>query len=524
MAGEREYGVLELDGPRLTAITAVVSTGRVEVKRWLSAVRPETVAGDDAAAVGEWIGLEFKRAGLARGRIVVAVSRGDIVLKQLSVPQGTGPGALPASDAEVAGVVRLQMSRQLPMSAEGSAIDYAPMAGASADGTGARWVMAGAMPAARVAWLRAVARAAGLTVDRIGLRSLGAATLLAELSQRRAGPVLGVAVGSGSTEFVIVEDGQMIFARATDAARPVARAEMEAFADRVAIEAKRTWTSHRASRSSGEIEVVGVLGEGELSRLVGERCGRALERSVEAVGAPSIVELPSHMPEGDRAAALPLVGMLVERAVGRATLDFANPRRLPDAGARRRQFALAGVFALIVLGGLSFVAKDRALGRLRAERDALVAKESELRKSVDVMLVEDARANHLERWAATRVDWLAHVRRLSDFLPEPSLATLDEMEGRLTAATTYTPRGRSYPDGAWGVREQADFQLAGKVRTRQVAADLRQTLLESGAYRVENRGPDTPDRFSLELTTLPPPIVQKPVKPAAAAPPSGGAR
>src|SRR2546421_341402 len=70
-------------------------------------------------------------------------------------------------------------------------------------------VLAGAMPADRVRWWREIASGAGLNLRRIGLRCAGGAALLAELSQRRAGPIMGVSVGAGSTEFVIVEDGQM---------------------------------------------------------------------------------------------------------------------------------------------------------------------------------------------------------------------------------------------------------------------------------------------------------------------------
>jgi hypothetical protein len=65
---------------------------------------------------------------------------------------------------------------------------------------------------------------------------------------------------------------------------------------------------------------------------------------------------------------------------------------------------------------------------------------------------------------------------------------------------------------------------------RQVISDLRDRLLEQGVYSVESRGADTPERYSLRLTTAaarpasPKPAAAKanPEKHAEGAPPTGG--
>src|SRR5262249_10216465 len=92
-------------------------------------------------------------------------------------------------------------------------------------------VLSGALQGDRLDWRRAVARGAGIRLGRVALKSAGAAALLAELSQRRGGAVLGIALGCGSTEFVIVEDGQLVFARATDLVRPDRSGEAAAVRD-----------------------------------------------------------------------------------------------------------------------------------------------------------------------------------------------------------------------------------------------------------------------------------------------------
>lgn len=507
----RTTTVVELDGSRLCAIAASVGAGTVMVTRWLSALKPDTIAADDLAALGAWVREELDRASVPRSRVVLSVSRGDVVLKRLPLPAAAvGPD-------DLAPMVRLAMTRHLSMPLEGTSIDFAPpesaapslAAGAARAG---RTVMAGAMPGDRVRWCQALSAAAGLGLRRIGLRCFGASALLSELSQRRAGTVLGVAVGWGSTEFVVVEDGQMVFARAADTPRPTSRDEVEAFAERVAVEAKRTWMSHRSASPGPAPEFVAVLGEGELSRRVGERCAQTLESPWELVGAPALVTLPASMPESERSAAAPLVGLLVESAVGRPTLDFANPRRAPDRAARRRQLTLAGVFAGIVLIGGAWVASGMKLADARGELAKLQKLRRDLKTDLDQALVRDARLNHVLQWIGADVDWLGHMRVLAGQIPDGGTAQLDEISGSMSARTLYckplrgpdAPREVAvYPDakGEWVTLPQVRFSLTGTVSRREVAQGIRSRLITGDLYTVETLGADVSDRFNLSVTT-----------------------
>lgn len=516
MNGRTTVTVVDLDRERLTALCAVVQPGKVAVRNWVAVSRPESIAGDNAEAVGQWVGQELRKAEIPRGRVVLAMPRGDVVLKRLTVPAGAA-----ASAVDLGGIVHLQMSRQLTMAMEGTAVDYAPIqepvpgAGApppavpAPGGSGATpapdaaptlTVMAGAMPADRVAWCRAMAEAGDLALKRIGLRCFGAAALLAELSQRRAGPVLGVAIGWGSVEFVVVEDGQMVFARAVDAPRPQAQAEVEPFAERVAVEAKRTWMSHRAARATGELELVAVLGAGDLARLVGQRCGQQMEARWELVRPPAVVEMPDRLPESEVSMLAPMVGLLVESVVGLSTLDFANPRRTPNAAEVKRRRVLLGVLGAILVGGGAYVGAQRQLGSLEEDVEASRQQVAELETKYEAFLVEHARLSHIEQWSQARVDWLAYLDVLNQQLPDPKLAILDTLGGQLlNADVQFSPKGK-YPEGSWAVGQTAQFSMDGKMAQRAVAADLRGKLLEL-FENVSSKGPDVPDRFSLELQT-----------------------
>lgn len=515
--GDRTQVALNIENDRLTAVAASAGVGgaRVVVGAWLSADKPAGVDSSDAAALGRWVGEELNKAGLLRtakaGGLVFAVPRGEVVLKRISFPPGP-------SRADLPGMVRLQMVRQLTVSPENAAIDFVPLRGrggievpeagtsmarAARAPEGSTAVLAGALQGDRLAWRQAVARAAGGTLRRVALRSAGAAALLAEAAQRRGGSTLGIALGSGSTEFVVVEDGQLVFARATDLFRPDKAEDVDAFAQKVAVEAKRTWMSYRVAPETSEIEAVVVLGADEAARLVAERCREALELPSEATDYPPFVEAPAGMSPADRTVMAPLVGLLAEPVIGRATMDFANPRQAPDLAAMRRQRALLAALLAIVVGGgaVTWGRLDlhKRESRLTDLRDKYAARSGEYGDYLRTRV----RVEHLEKWMGARVDWLGHLDELVNRLPDPRSGVLDRLvgSGTITVGFKLPAPKRRLADGEWFEEVRAQFDMAGTVKHRDVADALRQALVKDSEYDVESKGPDTPDRFDLMLTT-----------------------
>lgn len=501
MPGRKSVIAIDVDRERLGVAEAMVGDRSVTVKSWLSLVRPESVNFEDAGSVGRWLRGELDRAEVRATRAILAMPRGDVVLKRLSLA-----GAAAAKPAELGGMVRLQMSRQLTMPPEDAAIDHtAPMreaAGAGADAAvQAMSVMAGAMPGERVRWCREVCESAGLKLDRIGLRCYGAAGLLADLSQRRPGALLGVCAGASSVEFVVVEEGQLEFARAIDAPRAQADPETPGYAERVGVEAKRTWMSYRSTRGGGDAEHVVVLGADEAARHLAQQCGAQLERPWELATPPGQVETLASVPPADIPSMHALVGLLLEDVGERRTLDFANPRRAPDPGAARRRNLLLATLGVILVAGGSGVVGKRSLDGYAAQLDQARTREAELRSKLDDLLAQHARLSHVEQWQRARIDWLGYLGVINEQLPEPGQALLDGLDGRLDAEVQYTPKSTRYPDGTWAVRQSATFSIDGRAAGRSVAADLRGRLLDLPFDSVESKGPDVPDRFQYQLTT-----------------------
>jgi hypothetical protein len=333
--------------------------------------------------------------------------------------------------------------------------------------------------------------------------------VLADLSLRRSGPVLGVCPAAGGVELVVIEEGRLVHARQVDLhVGPAGRAE------RVVVEAKRTWMSHAGAKAD-DLEAVAVLGDEAEDRRLAERCAAALGCVPEVVRATPVAALPPGVPAHDRGPLLALMGLLVEEAAGRRTLDFANPRRAPDRAADvRRQALVAALAGILVVGGF-YVVADVQVGKARRELDLLRAKEKELAAEYAQFLTEHARISNVETWRSAGADWLAHLEGLGAKWPGAQGATLDDLSGHLVSRAEYQPR-KGYPDGSWALRQQVSFDLSGRTADRDVVSALRDSTLQEGLFTVESRGADTPDRFSLRLTTSKPrPPVQADTPPVA---------
>jgi len=500
MSGARLVTAISLDQDRLVAVGGTVSGGRVKVKTWASIAAPAGIDLKDAKKAGEWLRVELDKAGLNGSKLLIALPRGEVVLKKLKLPRVEG-----AAESELAGMVRLQLARQLTMAIEGTAIDYSPIDEPEAGPTVS--VLAGALPADKLRWYQDMAAAAGCSVERMGLRASGAAAVLASASARHNGPVLGVAVGWSSIEFVVVKNGQLVFARAADVGLSAtsggaATAESEiALGQRIAVEAKRTWMSYRVGDEATSVDAVMVPGDGPLARDVGEACGKALDMPWELAKLPEVIEMPELMSEADRLVAAPLIGLLGEEVLTKLTLDFANPRKAPDMAAIRRQRVLVALLGIIVVGGGGYVYSGYKVNQLERQLTAAREKNTNLRTQYSAYLKDHARLIHIQKWTGAGFDWLAHASWLSDRMPDPREAQLDTLGGGAGIAVDVIPEDGRYDLNGWHVRQVAKFSIQGRAKQRDVSNELRDRLVSSSVYQVETKGADLADRFSMELTT-----------------------
>lgn len=501
-----EQTVLEIEAGRMAAIAASVDGTRIRVRQFDVSLAG-LGGGDDATALAGAVRSRMDAARLSRKGVTLVVPRAEVVVKALSLP-----GAVLADAGELATAVRLQMARQLTMSVEGTAIDYAEPSPGSADGDGAaaRTILAGAIPSERAAWWRAVAQGAGIRVAHMRMKAFAIAEIVGELTQRRGESVLAVAVGPGSVEFVLVEDGRVVSSRSADIVAPEATApesEQTAFRDRVGVEARRAalpmLSAGAAGRARGNAEptLIAVVGEGALASALGSACGSSLGLAWTTVGTPAGVELPAEMTDLQRTLALPLVGALLGPARGRRGLDFAQARKAPDPKAAARQVVLAGVFMAMLAGGAAYVVGDQMVSGKRDTLELYKSREKSMREELIAATAADARLRHMELSKQAHADWLAHLAEISTLLPAGTELRLDEISGSLESRVGVTPAA-PYSKTKWDSSARAAFTLAGSMRDRDANAVLRERVLASGLYALQMPTADTPDRFTLRLVDV----------------------
>jgi len=492
--------LIDLAQDVLAAAAVNVSARGMTVNRVALASRPNEVEADAPDQVGQWVRHSLDDAGISTRRAVFAVPRAEVVLKVLELPT-----AGIESEAELCQAVRLQMTRQLTMPIDESIIDSVTLPARGDDRM--TCVLAGAIHRDRVEWYRQVARAAGLKIAGVRLRSGG----IARLAGGADGPVLAIASGAETTDFVVAEHGRVLFARSVELQHATPELSLPLLRDegggdqeqdllqRVAVEAKRTWMSYRVSQRAEDVRSIVVMGRGETAQQLCERCQAMLELEAHCVELPASLRIKPSLSDETLGTFLPLLGLGVRLEDGSKGLDFLNPRRPPDVGARRRQLALAGMFALVVLGGAGYLFGQNVIGQLEAELSVKQTRERELFEEYVAYLKERARSEHVQRWDAIDADYIGHLAWLTGRLPDPKISLADRVDMTLVGEVRY--EGRSFPEGRWSSVSRLAVDVSGKVSDRSIALELRERLLETGLFTVVNRGPDVADRYDFELTT-----------------------
>ena len=493
--------VLNNDGRRLTGVWGAVQKDHVRIRGWVSTERPSDVDANDHNAVGIWTARALKEAGCTTKQCVIAVPRASVVLKRLSFPM-LGEGA----DGDLAGMVHLQMARQLTMPLHGAALDFVRLQ--PSDSRESTEVLAAALPGEHVAACRTIAKHAKLRLRSVALRGEGSAALFAQLSYTQDGPVLGVSLTPQGVELGVVAEGRVVFSRAIDLKAPTGVEDWQQFADEVVVEAKRTRMGYRGAGESRDLVCVAVLGDDSLAGSVGKALGEGLDLPWEAVKFPNAVEIPSDMDGSVRAGLAPLIGLMLGAAINRPTYDFANPRKAPDTAASIRQAALAGALGLIICGGGGWVIADQQLRALDTKVEETGGEAMTYADRVLRQLRAEARISHIEKLHEPGVDWVSHLEYLSSSIPPPDLARIESIDGSIQSGVgflTTDEDGQPVPaasleKGQWTKTSRVELTVAGAA-ARAVSDTLRDNLVASAVYTTATQGPDEPDRFEYKLTS-----------------------
>jgi hypothetical protein len=477
---------------------AVVGTGKSgpRVERTVLEDVPEELDASDARAMGGWLREILDAAGVSASSAVLCLERKDVATKRLTFEHVDDP------EAELPGMVRLQMLRQLSFPAEHAAIDYALLPAASGDesaGADQVVVRAVAAPGERLSHLRRVFEHAGLKPVRAGLSAEGVAHLLV-----RSGVTAGteseliIAPGLDGVELIVVRDGRVAAARWHALAPTANTGDPASFFDlSVSSEARRTWMSDQLAESSTRINRVVILASPGASRDADQASAALADAISEDLSLPTVTVDPGGLVgvEGFDHRLTPVVGVAsqhLDTSSGGARVDLLHPRQPPDRAAPVRKLVLvAALLLLVVLGGVWTLGNRREATLLR-ELERQRERQSQAAVERAAAVRDAARAEHVRRYMAGRVSPLAELDTLAGMLPGRERALLTGFRVGVGSETRFAAdrRTRFYDPELWASVRQVRADMGVKAATRVDADRLRLSFVERPELYVETAGAD----------------------------------
>ncbi len=369
-------------------------------------------AARNPAAMGEFIRRTLGEHRIRARRAMVSVPRQDVLLNLLSLPRG--------SMDELAAMVHIQIGKELPFSKDQAVIDFA-VSRQDESNTVDVWVAA--VRNEVVDHYRQVLRAAGLTLERIGLRPY--ANLTAVTGGRAvAGQLLLVDVGTTMTEIDVIRDGRLVFSRAASAPMPpeglkgLGQEDRRQVMETLLVEVSRTIQAYRAMDPGWTIGNIVLTGTGG----VDDELAAAFRERFSSPAA--VFDLPDNLRWTERVAPTPFcatVGLALGNTGEYAQrFDFLHPKE-PEAEQRakakkRPMIAAAVAVCLIMLGVLAyqpFRTRHQKIEEIKAEIARLNQDKKEREELMEQLA--DARA-----WQERSVAWIDQLKRLGDVFPKDS--------------------------------------------------------------------------------------------------------
>ena len=421
---------------RVVHVTAGKIPGSTRIKRVeVVPVPSERFDLENSSKVGEWIGEQLKALRLFPGTVVMAVRRGEAVLKELLLP--------PLKDAgEMASMVNMRAMRELPFPETDAVIDFtvtkvptkkelqaakkeALQRGAATD-TMAHVVVA-AVHRDTVNRYRTIAEAGGLTLTGLGLRPLASfRALKACVPEINGDAVALISVRRHEVDVDILIDGRLVFSRELsvnlEEPEDVTEAAGQDCITQAAKEIIRCLHSYEGSEAFKPLEHLYVAGGTGLEDNLRNIIRSQTDIDCKRMPPPTGVRLPKER-ETDATRALTALGLALgfvdERGLA---VNFLAPKR---PVLRRNQGRSKWLLSIVLLQALfvflfgarsklaeEYEVKLSGAGGLTLTHSTLAKREKDFwrwtRKNVD----------SIRNWHGANRRWLEHIAFLSSVIPQ----------------------------------------------------------------------------------------------------------
>ena len=433
---------LDWNARTLRAVHAAIRRGKIRILGVAEAAVPAEIDVTHAAAFGAFLRETLRKHGIRTDRVVVDIPRQDAVLNPLMLPATT--------DRELPAMVRFQVEKELPFSLDHGVADYAVQR-RNADGTGQIELLVAAIRNHVLEYYKTVCDAAGLQLERVGLRPY--ATVFA-LQQGGAMPTTGrivsVDVGPIMTEINVIRDGHLAFSSAasvrirTDDEHKTGESRaaeqdvipfrqtpppLSSSVDELLVQITRTVEAYRATDPGATIDRVIVAGaspiEQDLAKAVAERLSAptSIYRPSEELTRP--LERRGRVAWSGFGAVLGLAWS--HGPTSPSHFDFLHPKEPIDTHRERmrRVPVIAALVAALLLAagtavGLKLHRKSQEIAKL--DKQLAAAKKEEAAIEDFNKLVTAAQG-----WRDQGVVWLDELKVVIDTLPSNEDAYLREL-------------------------------------------------------------------------------------------------
>lgn len=403
---------VDWDRRELRCVVASATGGRLRIASARAVPLVDVAEGGQSRAdVGGSLRAAVGDTRWGRSTLLVGINRARVEVLQFALP--------PAKDAELPGLVAMQVLRESPTAEEDSIVDFVVSSepdGEVASGPAARprQVTAAVLQPDVLERIQAICQEAGLKPQRLLLRPFAAASLFARRLSPAERTCLLVNLVGDEADLLVLVDSRLVFQRTVRLPDQVGE---EVVAQRLTAEINRTLVvAQQGPLATAPVERVFVYGGAEEHQALVDAIQGELSLPVTVVDPFEITDVPDEGLPGQPGRFAALLGMILDESYGSHALDFLHPKRPPRPVDRRRLLIAAASLAVAACLAVGYYVWDE-MGRIDNEINLLA---DELRQKADLLKRTASQrqlVQALRDWTASEVIWLDELRDLSIRLP-----------------------------------------------------------------------------------------------------------
>ncbi|MFQ5590262.1 MAG: pilus assembly protein PilM [Phycisphaerae bacterium] len=400
MAGRqqaRKILAIDWDARTLRVVHAFIGKRGVKVDRVLAVAIPQDVDPHDPQQLGRHIRRVLDQEEIRTRRAIADIPRDQVTLNVLRLP-----AALPE---ELPGMVEIQIAKELPFAVTEAVVDF--VLGEAEEGANKAPVQVAAVRREVLEQYQATFTAAGLRLERVGLRPYAIKTAVGEML-KHAMPErsMFIDVRPTLTEIDVLKDASLVFSRAASVVIPQALAEdthlslvradtpsdepdetegavrvthtsiLKRVVDALVLEVTRSIEAYRATNPGVAIDLAVIGGDLGVEEALAEAIQTRLNINTETYNAAS--SFGWEPDEGAAAAAFAAtLGLVLSQTDDTgAHFDFLHPKRGTTAAKERLKKAPLVAAVVVLFVAAAGVGLEQVTGPKRAvlaEIDARIA-------------------------------------------------------------------------------------------------------------------------------------------------------